>query len=147
MPERTIATLQAGAVVSLLELQRHPEGGWYRETWRHEGGQQERGAGTAIYYMLTEGEVSFWHCVDAAEIWHWYAGAPLRLDLSASAGDLSQCLLGPDLMAGERPQIIVPSGVWQSARSLGAWTLVGCTVSPAFMFSGFEIAPAGWQPA
>ena len=142
----TITTLPAEAVVRLLELQRHPEGGWYRETWRHDGGQQGRGAGTAIYYLLAENEVSSWHRVDATEIWHWYAGAPLRLELSASAGTVSSSILGPDLAGGEKPQIIVPSRVWQSARSLGAWTLVGCTVSPAFVFSGFEMAPAGWQP-
>ena len=146
MPERTIATLQAGAVVSLLELQRHPEGGWYRETWRHEGGQQERGAGTAIYYMLTEGEVSFWHCVDAAEIWHWYAGAPIVITVSENGHDCAASHLGPDLKAGQRPQFVVPANVWQTATSLGAWTLVGCTVAPGFQFSGFELAPPDWRP-
>lgn len=138
--------LDAAAVIQHLDLERHPEGGWYRETWRHQGRDGGRGAGTAIYYLLGAGEISAWHRVDATEIWHWYAGAPLRLEL-AVAGPVDMHRLGPDLRAGERPQIIVPEGAWQSARSLGAWSLVGCTVSPAFEFSGFEIAPPGWNPS
>lgn len=138
--------LDAAAVIQQLGLARHPEGGWYRETWRHQGGEGGRGAGTAIYYLLGAGEISAWHRVDAAEIWHWYAGAPLQLELVAT-GPADIHKLGPDLLNGERPQIIVPEGVWQSARSLGAWSLVGCTVSPAFEFSGFEIAPVGWSPS
>ena len=144
---QTQATLDMTAVIRLLELQRHPEGGWYRETWRHRDGEGRRGAGTAIYYMLGAGEVSAWHRVDATEIWHWYAGAPLQLDLAPSEGAVERYRLGPDLVTGDRPQIIVPEGIWQSARSLGAWSLVGCTVSPAFVFSGFELAPGGWKPS
>ncbi len=138
--------LDAAAVIQQLGLARHPEGGWYRETWRHHGRDGGRGAGTAIYYLLSAGEVSAWHRVDATEIWHWYAGAPLELDV-ASTGPVETHRLGPDLPTGERPQIIVAEGAWQSARSLGAWSLVGCTVSPAFEFSGFEIAPPGWKPS
>jgi uncharacterized protein len=142
----SIGSLDADVVIRFLDLARHPEGGWYRETWRHDAGEGARGAGTAIYYLLAANEVSAWHRVDAAEIWHWYAGAPLCLDLADLPGDASSTILGPDLFAAQRPQVIVQAGVWQSARSLGSWTLVGCTVSPAFVISGFEIAPAGWQP-
>lgn len=141
-----VAMLGAEDVVRLLGLQRHPEGGWYRETWRHDGGTGRRGAGTAIYYLLAAGEVSTWHRVDAAEIWHWYAGATLQLDLAVDMVAEAH-RLGPDLAAGERPQVIVPAAAWQSARSLGGWSLVGCTVSPAFEFSGFELAPPGWAPS
>lgn len=147
MTGQTLTTLDATSVIRLLDLQRHPEGGWYRETWRHQDDEGRRGAGTAIYYLLGAGEVSAWHRVDATEIWHWYAGAPLRLDLAASAGPVECHRLGPDLLTGDRPQIIAPEGIWQSARSLGTWSLVGCTVSPAFVFSGFEMAPPGWQPS
>jgi predicted cupin superfamily sugar epimerase len=147
MMDGTSSDLDMPAVIRLLALQRHPEGGWYRETWRHEDPDGHRGAGTAIYYLLGAGEVSAWHRVDATEIWHWYAGAPLRLDLAASTGPIGYNRLGRDLLAGERPQIIAPAGIWQSAQSLGAWSLVGCTVSPAFEFSGFEMAAPGWQPS
>ena len=108
-----------------------------------EGG---RGAGTAIYYLLQAGERSHWHRVDAAEIWHWYAGAPLALSLSPDGVAVDALVLGNDVMSGARPQILVSAGVWQSAASTGAWSLVGCTVSPAFEFAGFEMAPPGWQP-
>ncbi len=133
-------------VVRLLRLDPHPEGGWYRETWRDapEGGG--RGAGTAIYYLLGAGEESRWHRVDATEIWHFYAGGTLELSLSADGSAVERRLLGADLAAGQRPQEVVPAGVWQSARPLGAWTLVGCTVSPAFELTGFELAPDGWHP-
>jgi uncharacterized protein len=137
----------AGEVARLLGLQPHPEGGFYRETFRASAGEGRRAASTAIYYLLREGEVSAWHRVDADEVWHWYAGAPLELTTSEGGrDDRSAVRLGTDLAAGERPQAVVPAGVWQTARSLGAWTLVGCTVAPAFEFSGFEMAPAGWEP-
>ncbi len=127
-------------VIAALGLEPHPEGGWFRETWREP-------ATTAIFYLLRAGERSHWHRVDAAETWHFYAGGPLELSLSAGGAGLERFVLGSDLAAGERPQRVVPAGTWQSARSLGRWTLVGCTVSPAFEFAGFELAPADWEPA
>ncbi len=133
-------------IIAALGMAPHPEGGHYVETWRHAPDGGGRGAGTAIYYLLRAGERSHWHRVDAAEIWHWYAGAPLALSLSADGMAIGTITLGNDLKAGARPQVIVPAGVWQSAVSAGAWTLVGCTVSPAFEFSGFEMAPQGWAP-
>jgi predicted cupin superfamily sugar epimerase len=137
---------RATEIIRALSLKPHPEGGYYAETWRDapEGG--ERGSGTAIYYLLRQGEVSAWHRVDAVEIWHFYAGARLRLDLSDDGHHVRSIVLGPDIAAGERPQAIVPMSCWQSAASAGDWTLVGCTVSPAFAFSGFEMAPPGWSP-
>jgi uncharacterized protein len=137
---------EADAIIAALGLQPHPEGGHYRETFRDvpEGGG--RGAMTAIYYLLKAGEDSAWHRVDAAEIWHWYAGAPLRLRIAEDQQRVQDFTLGPDIAAGARPQITVPVMAWQSARSQGAWTLVGCTVGPAFAFAGFEMAPKGWVP-
>lgn len=136
----------AERLIRQLGLEPHPEGGWYRETWRHVAGEGERGAGTAIYFLLREGERSAWHRVDAAEIWHFYRGAPLELEV-VDRGARRVERLGSALNDGERPQRVVPAGAWQRARSLGAFTLVGCTVSPAFEFSGFELAPAGFDPA
>ena len=140
--------MTAGDIIARLGLQPHPEGGHYREMYRGaplvEGG---RSPGTAIYFLLREGERSHWHrVVDADEIWHHYAGAPLELSLSEDGRTVKRLRLGTDLGLGERPQGVAPRNVWQAARSLGAWTLVGCTVSPAFEFSGFELAPAGWHP-
>lgn len=135
----------AEAVIARLGLLPHPEGGHYRETFRDRPADGGRGACTAIYYLLKAGEISAWHRVDAVEIWHWYAGAPLELDI-ADAGGRATVRLGNALDAGELPQAIVPAHAWQSARSLGAWTLVGCTVAPAFEFAGFEMAPPGWAP-
>ena len=138
--------LSAREVIAQLDLQPHPEGGHYRETWRDEPAEGGRGAGTAIYYLLEAGEVSAWHRVDAAEIWHWYAGAPLVLTISPNGHDAEASHLGPNLAQGQRPQLIVPKHAWQTAESLGAWTLVGCTVSPAFVFEHFEMAPSDWRP-
>jgi predicted cupin superfamily sugar epimerase len=138
--------ISAGDVVRLLDLKPHPEGGHYRETWRADAALGERSAGTAIYYLLGEGEISHWHRIDADEIWHWHAGSALDLGLSRDSRHVDMHRLGPDLAKGERPQVIVPRFCWQTARSLGAWTLVGCTVSPAFAFDGFEMAPKGWRP-
>ncbi|WP_426035229.1 cupin domain-containing protein [Brevundimonas sp. DC300-4] len=134
----------AAEIIALLDLKPHPEGGHYRETFRdpHEIGG--RSAGTAIYFLLAEGEASHWHRVDAAEIWHFHAGAPLELRIADPAE--RRMVLGPDLRAGERPQGVVPTGAWQAARSLGAWTLVSCTVAPGFDFIGFEMASEGWEP-
>lgn len=134
------------AIIRALDLKPHPEGGHYRETFRDTPPGGGRGAMTAIYYLLQAGEVSAWHRVDAAEIWHFHAGSPLRLSLSRDGRSSETVDLGPDVTAGERPQAVVPPSCWQSATSLGAWTLVGCTVGPAFEFSGFELAPRGWAP-
>jgi predicted cupin superfamily sugar epimerase len=138
--------LAARDVVRLLDLKPHPEGGHYRETWRADAALGERSAGTAIYYLLAEDEISHWHRIDADEIWHWHAGSALDLGLSHDGRHVDTHRLGPDLGQGERPQVIVPRFCWQTARSLGSWTLVSCTVSPAFAFEGFELAPQGWRP-
>ncbi|KPQ14979.1 MAG: hypothetical protein HLUCCA09_02660 [Rhodobacteraceae bacterium HLUCCA09] len=137
--------LTADDIVRRLALAPHPEGGWYRQTWVEEPAEG-RPAGTAIYYLLAEGQRSHWHRVDAAEIWHFYAGAPLVLSLAeTAAGPARDVTLGADLPAGQVPQAIVPTQWWQAARSTGAWTLVGCTVSPGFRFEGFELAPEGFD--
>jgi uncharacterized protein len=142
-----LSELPADEVVRLLGLQPHPEGGFYRETFRAPAPDGSRAASTAIYYLLRAGDVSAWHrVVDADEVWHYYAGAPLELTLSGEGRERTSVRLGPDLAAGERPQAVVPAGVWQAARPLGGWTLVGCTVAPAFEFAGFEMAPPGWSP-
>ena len=133
-------------IIALLGLEPHPEGGHFRETWRAPAPPGERAAGTAIYYLLQAGEVSRWHRVDADEMWHWYAGSPLARSLSPDGRSTETLHLGPDLASGERPQVLVPAGGWQSATSLGPWTLVGCTVSPGFMFETFELASEGWRP-
>ena len=139
----------ADQVIAALQLQPHPEGGHYRESYRHQPADGGRGAMTAIYYLLRQDEASAWHRVnDADEIWHHYAGAALELWRchAAATQEPERLLLGPDLAAGQRPQIVVAAGQWQSARSLGAWSLLGCTVGPAFQFEAFELAPKGWQP-
>lgn len=135
------------AIVEKLGMQPHPEGGYYAETWRDAPGDGSRGTVTQIYYLLPAGEVSAWHRVtDATEIWHHYAGSPLALTLSPDGHDAEAHHLGPDVLAGQKPQVVVPEGWWQAAESLGEWTLVGCTVAPAFDFSGFEMAPPDWRP-
>src|SRR5262244_2943632 len=126
--------LSAAEVMRLLDLKPHPEGGHYVQTFRDartiEGG---RAASTAIYFLLAAGERSHWHRVDAVEIWHWYAGAPLMLEIATTdAGPIERVTLGQDLGAGQRPQGIVAAHAWQAAHSLGAWTLSGCTVAPGF---------------
>ncbi|MBV6631570.1 MAG: cupin domain-containing protein [Alphaproteobacteria bacterium] len=141
-----ISSWDAKKVIEHLDLQPHPEGGHFRETWRDQPADGGRGHGTAIYYLLAAGELSAWHRVDAAEIWHWYAGGPLALTLSSNGHDAEAIHLGAQLDLGQKPQAIVPPNYWQTAESLGTWTLVGCTVSPAFEFSGFEMAPKGWFP-
>jgi predicted cupin superfamily sugar epimerase len=140
--------LTAADVIRLLDLTPHPEGGHFRETFRDprmvEGG---RAASTAIYFLLARGERSHWHRVDAVEIWHWHAGAPLVLETAEkAAGPIARVTLGHDLSAGERPQAVIPARAWQAAESLGDWTLVGCTVAPGFEFARFEIAPGNWNP-
>lgn len=136
----------AEEIIRLLELAPHPEGGYYREMWRDLPADGSRGAGTSIYFLLPGGVENRWHRVDAAEIWHFYAGAPLELSIAGHGHAPETRVLGTSLLDGERPQIEIPANAWQRARSLGPWTLVGCTVSPAFEFAHFEIAPNGWTP-
>ena len=137
--------MTAEDIIDRLGLSPHPEGGHYRQTWVAESGGA-RPAGTCIYFLLRAGEKSHWHRVDAAEIWHFYAGAPLVLSIAGTeAGPATEHRLGPDLRAGETPQVIVPVGYWQAARTTGDWTLVGCTVSPGFRFEVFELAPPGFE--
>ncbi|MCQ2003059.1 cupin domain-containing protein [Rhizobium sp. NRK18] len=138
--------MTADEIIQKLSLQPHPEGGWYAETFRDTAGAP-RGHSTAIYYMLQKGEKSHWHRVrDAVEIWHYYAGAPLALHRSSDGLISDTVTLGTNLAAGEHPQAIVHSGWWQSAETLGDYTLVGCTVAPGFEFSSFEMAPSDWNP-
>jgi len=115
----------------------------FRDTRKVEG---DRAASTAIYFLLTRGERSHWHRVDAVEVWHWHAGAPLVLEIAQNEGRIERLTLGNDLASGECPQAIVPAHAWQAAQTLGDWTLCGCTVAPGFEFSGFELAPKGWRP-
>jgi predicted cupin superfamily sugar epimerase len=130
----------AAEIAAALGLRPHPEGGSYRETWRDEPAGGARGHGSSILFLLAAGERSRRHRLDATEVWHFHAGAPLELTVEAPGGGAPEPhLLGLDFASGARPQIVVPAGAWQSARSLGAWTLVGCTVSPAFTFEGFEL--------
>ena len=140
-----VQRLTAEAVIRLLDLKPHPEGGHFRETFRDARQIDGRAASTAIYFLLTRGERSHWHRIDAAEVWHWYAGAPLALEIADETGRIERLTLGCDLAAGERPQAIVPAHAWQAARSLGDWTLCGCTVAPGFEFKGFELAPPVWS--
>lgn len=136
----------AADIIRLLDLRPHPEGGHYRETFRDPRTLEDgRAASTAIHFLLACGERSHWHRVDAAEVWHWHVGAPLKLQIS-DGKKITVMTLGADLLAGEQPQAVVPAGHWQAAESLGDWTLVGCTVAPGFEFAGFELAPKDWSP-
>ena len=137
----------ASDIIARLALKPHPEGGHYRETFRdHRCDAGGRALSTAIYFLLARGERSQWHRIDAVEIWHYYAGSALSLQIADHSGQRS-IRLGPDLAAGDVPQAIVPAQAWQAAESNGDWTLVGCTVAPAFEFSKFELAPKGWEPS
>ena len=131
---------EADRLIALLDLAPHPEGGHFRETFRDTGGSG-RSHSTAIYFLLKAEEISRWHRVDAAEVWHFYRGAPLELRIGRES-----YVLGPDIDEAQAPQIVVPANVWQSARSLGDYTLVGCTVAPGFDFAHFERAPEGFEP-
>jgi uncharacterized protein len=135
-------------IIALLDLKPHPEGGYFKETFRDSivASSAQRAASTAIYFLLPAGQISAWHKVDAAEAWHFYAGAPLELSIIES-GEKSAHILGVGLLNGERPQKIVPAHAWQQARSLGDYTLAGCTVAPGFTFDGFELAKPGFDPA
>ncbi|KAL2118878.1 hypothetical protein VTJ04DRAFT_5837 [Mycothermus thermophilus] len=139
----SLDTVTAQQIIDELKLEPHPEGGHFVEVFRDQPAAGGRGAVTTIYFLLQAGEVSRWHRVDAVEIWHWYAGAPLQLWITERLDGDDQpveYLLAPNVLTGARPQAIVPAHAWQSARSLGDWTLVGCTVSPAFEYRGFELA-------
>jgi predicted cupin superfamily sugar epimerase len=136
----------ADEIIARLGMQPHPEGGHYVETFR--APDSPRAASTGIYFLLKSGERSHWHkVVDADELWHYYAGAPLELSLSEDGHAVRRVRLGIDFGVGELPQAVVPRDAWQAARSLGAWTLVGCTVAPGFLFEQFELAPPGWEPS
>ena len=138
--------MDAAAIIAALGMRPHPEGGWYVETFRDTAGG-ERGHSTAILFLLERGQASHWHRVrDAVEIWHFHAGAPLELRIWPGKGAIETTFLGAALDEGQTPQAVVPADAWQSARSTGDWTLVGCTVSPGFLFSSFELAPPGWEP-
>lgn len=138
--------LAPGEIIRMLGMEKHPEGGWYAETFRDAARDDGRAHATAIYFLLAAGDVSAWHRVDASELWLWHAGAPLVLTQSPDGVEVSSVRLGPDLRAGQRPQAIIPAGCWQAAESLGAWTLVSCVVAPGFEFSGFELAAPDWRP-
>jgi predicted cupin superfamily sugar epimerase len=137
--------MNADELIRLLALMPHPEGGHYREMFRDSAGVDGRAHSTAIYFLLRRGERSHWHRIDAVEIWHWCAGAPLNLSIAAN-GMRDDRVLGNDIASGHRPQIVVPAGAWQSAQSLGDYSLAGCTVAPGFLFEHFELAPEGLSP-
>jgi predicted cupin superfamily sugar epimerase len=136
----------AAEIIARLDLKPHPEGGHYRETFRDSRRDVNgRSASTAIYFLLARGQRSHWHCIDAAEVWHYYAGSALNLQIADDVGQHS-IRLGPDLAGGEVPQATVPAQAWQAAESTGDWTLVGCTVAPGFDFAKFELAAPDWFP-
>ncbi|PHR16443.1 MAG: cupin [Sphingopyxis sp.] len=138
---------EAQAIIARLGLLPHPEGGWYRETWRADAADGERASATAIYFLLEAGQRSHWHRVDAAELWLWHAGSPLAISTAPEdAGPVAEMRLGPDIMAREAPQHLIPPGHWQATAAEEGWALVSCIVSPAFEFSGFELADPGWAP-
>lgn len=140
-----MSKLAAKDVIFTLGMERHPEGGWYARTFEDRASPDGRARSTAIYYLLEAGDASHWHRVDAVEVWHYYAGAPLKLRVS-DGKTVDEHRLGNNLDAGQRPQVVVPRDAWQSAVSTGEWTLVGCTVAPGFQFSGFELADPDWEP-
>jgi predicted cupin superfamily sugar epimerase len=137
--------VDADDIIAALRLEPHPEGGYFRETFR-DTNEGARDHSTAIYYLLRKGERSHWHRVDAAEVWHHYAGGPLELSIAEDGAEAHTIILGTSITKGERPQAVVPKGAWQSARPLGEFTLTGCTVAPGFDFAGFEMAPPDWEP-
>ena len=139
--------MDARGLIASLDLRPHPEGGWYRETWRAPAPAGERAAATAILFLLEAGQRSHWHRVDATEIWLFHAGAPLRLDRAAGdSGPVRSTWLGTDIAGGEQPQLRVEAGEWQAAEAVRGWTLVSCVVTPGFEFAGFELAAPGWAP-
>ena len=139
-------SLTVGQIITLLRLEPHREGGFYRQTFADVADAAGRPISTLIYYLLTDGRAGSWHRVDAAEVWHYYAGSPMLLRISRDGRTVTEHRLGTDLAGGERPQVVIPPGAWQQARVLGDYGLVGCTVAPGFQFSRFEQAPDGWEP-
>ncbi len=146
MPSDQFRSMTSADVIRWLDLKPHPEGGHYRETLRDSACYGERSVSTAIYFLLAAGETSQWHRIDAIEVWHWYGGATLELAISTDSRTVEHVRVGTGLVSGERPQVAVPAGAWQAARSLGDWTLMGCTVAPGFLFDRFEMAPSDWEP-
>jgi hypothetical protein len=145
----------ARAIINRLDLAPHPEGGWYRQTWRAETPNRTgdgtvdgaRPTATAIHFLLEAHQRSHWHRIDAAELWFWHAGAPVKLLIAADDGETPREIkLGADVLSGEQPQVLVPTGHWQAAEPQGGWALVSCVVSPGFEFAGFTLAPSGWSP-
>lgn len=134
-------------LIEALGLEPHPEGGWYRETWRAQAPPGERAAATAILFLLEEGRRSHWHKVDATELWLFHAGGALRIETAASeSGPVRTARIGSEVLAGEQPQFRIAPGEWQSAQADRGWALVSCIVSPGFEFEGFTLAPPGWSP-
>lgn len=133
-------------LIARLDLQPHPEGGFYRETFRQSPSDGTRGALALIYYLLPEGHVSAWHRIDATEVWHFVSGDPLCLTLSSAGNNSRRVVLGMDLATDQCPHVVIEPWTWMTAMSLGTWTLVSCMTAPAFEFRGFELAPPGWQP-
>jgi predicted cupin superfamily sugar epimerase len=141
MPTTNPIDMSAAELIARLELARHPEGGWYRETWRSPVSIGDRSAGSAIYFLLEEGQKSEWHRVDADEFWLWHGGSSLELRIGTeSESSVESVVLGPNTGAGERPQVLVPARAWQSAVADSGWALVSCLVIPAFDFAGFDLA-------
>ncbi len=133
--------LEADRLIQLLDLMPHPEGGHYRQIFRDAPGPEGRGHSTLIYFLLKAGEISHWHRIDSAEVWHFYRGAPVELRIGRQV-----VRLGPAVEKGETPQAVVPPRAWQAARSTGEYSLVGCTVAPGFDFATFELAPPDFTP-
>jgi predicted cupin superfamily sugar epimerase len=136
----------AEAMIAALGLAPHPEGGWYRETWRADAGEGARAGGTAILFLLEAGQRSHWHRVDAAELWLWHAGSPLAVLVERENGAVQEYALGGDVAGGYQPQCLVPASRWQSTEARAGWALASCVVVPGFEFSGFELAAPGWAP-
>ncbi len=137
----------ARALIEALGLAPHPEGGWFRETWRAAAPPGERASATAILFLLEQGQRSHWHKVDATELWLFHSGSALRLRTAATdAGSIEETRLGPDILAGDQPQLQIAPGAWQAAEADRGWALVSCIVSPGFEFGGFTLAPPGWEP-
>lgn len=137
---------EAAAIIEKLGLAPHPEGGWYRETWRTAGVAGGRSSATAIHFLLEGHQRSHWHKVDADELWLWHAGSPLTLSIATEHAPARDRRLGPNVLAGEAPQVLVPAGHWQAAAPVDGWALVSCVVSPGFDFAGFVLAPPDWGP-
>lgn len=138
---------EARALIEALGLAPHPEGGWYRETWRADAPPGQRASATAILFLLEAGQRSHWHKVDATELWLFHSGSPLRLRTAATdAGPIEEARLGADILAGEQPQLRIAPGAWQAAEADHGWALVSCIVSPGFEFGGFTLAAPDWEP-